>query len=435
MEKIKSYFKFEERKTSFSKESIGGLTTFLAMAYILFVNPNILSQTGMDPAAIFTATAIAAIVGTLLMGLLANFPVAQAPGMGLNAFFTYTICLTYGATWQEGLALVFISGCIFLIISITGLRKLIIESIPKDLKLAIGAGIGLFIAFVGLQNAGVIVGGATLVEMGQLRGDALLTFIGLIITVVLYCKKVKGSILLGIIITSIIGMFMGLVSLPTGVFDLPSAANFGAFLNGFSTLDFSNVGNIFAIVFSLLFIDFFDTTGTLISVGRVAGLVNDKGELEGGSKALISDATATIVGAMVGTSNTTSYIESLSGIEAGARTGFASVITALLFFVSMFFYPLLSVVTSACTAPALIFVGVLMARQLKDIEWQNISVAITSFLVILMMPLAYSIAQGIAVGFIFYPISMIATGKGKEVNKVMYVLAVIFMLYFLFAIR
>lgn len=438
-DKVLSFFKVKERGSSLSKEVVGGLTTFLAMAYILGVNPGMLSEGGMDFGAAFTATAIAAIVGTLVMGLLANLPIALAPGMGLNAFFTYTIIFGLGYSWQQALIGVLISGVCFLILSLTGVRKKVINAIPKDLKLAVGAGIGLFIAYVGLQGAGIIVSdaftdgenvfSATISMLGDLTSPTvLLAIVGLIVTIVLYILKVPGSILIGIIGTTVLGLIFGQIEW-SGFASLPSAPPifelFEGFGNGVWDLRF------IAVVFSLLFVDFFDTTGTIVSVGKQAGLLNDQGELINGEKALLADASATVIGALVGTSSTTAYIESLSGVEAGAKTGLANVVTALLFAAALFLSPLFGMIAGFCTAPALVFVGVLMAKQLGEIEWKDNVIAITSFLVIILMPLTYSIATGLACGFIFYPIAMIASKRAKEVNPVMYILMVFFIVYFI----
>lgn len=441
LRKIKDFFKIDERGSTISKELLGGLTTFLAMAYILAVNPNMLSLLdGISFGAAFTATAIAAIVGTLIMGLLANLPIAQAPGMGLNAFFVFTICFGAGYTWNQALFATFISGIIFLILSLTGVRKKVINAIPKDLKLAVGAGIGLFIAFVGLQGAGIIVNdgfvtedgflsSATIVALGDLSSPTvLLAVVGLVVTVVLFLLKVKGAILIGIIGTTVLGLIFGQIDLPSTLFTLPEMPPFFELFN-FDGFKFDLT--FIAVIFSLLFVDFFDTAGTIVSVGKQAGLVDEAGELIGSEKALLSDATATIVGAVVGTSSTTSYIESLSGVEAGAKTGLANVATAFLFIIALFIWPVFGMIAGFCTAPALIFVGVLMAKQLGEIEWKDNVIAITAFLVILMMPLTYSIATGLAIGFIFYPIGMIATKKAKEVNPIMYILMVFFLLYFI----
>lgn len=442
MDFIKSFFKLEERGTSVKTEFFAGLTTFLAMAYILFVNPNTLealvptddggfiSLTGLEWGPIFTATAIAAIAGTLIMGLYANYPVALAPGMGMNAFFTWTIVVGMGYTPWQGFAGILVSGILFLLLSVSGLRRRVINAIPKDLKLAIGAGIGFFIAFIGLQNAGIIEDNmAVLVQLGDLSNPlVLLSVFGLIITILMYVLKIRGAILYGIVATSIVGMVFGLVSTPTGVVSAPPTPYFFEFTKGFTegNWDFQ----FFILIFALLFIDFFDTAGTLVTVGSRAGLLTEEGELKDNGKALLADSTATVIGAVTGTSSTTSYIESLAGVEVGGRTGLTSVFTALFFLIFMFFAPLLSVVSSAVTAPALVMVGILMASQLKDINWNDSVIAVSAFLVILVMPLTYSIAEGIAVGFIFYPLTMLVSKRHKEVSVEMWVLSVIFVAYF-----
>jgi len=443
MDFIKKFFKLEERGSNVKTEFFAGLTTFLAMAYILFVNPNTLtamvddgsggmiSLTGLEWGPIFTATAIAAIAGTLIMGLYANYPVALAPGMGMNAFFTWTVVVTLGYSPWQGFAGIVISGILFLLLSLSGLRKRIINAIPKNLKLSIGAGIGFFIAFIGLQNAGLIVDNpAVLVGLGNLADPVvLLAVFGLFVTVILYVLSIRGAILYGILITSVVGMIFGQVGLPTAVVSAPPAPYIFEFVQGFTdgVWDFQ----FFVVIFALLFIDFFDTAGTLVTVGNRAGLLDESGELKDNGKALLADSTATIIGAVVGTSSTTSYIESLAGVEVGGRTGLASVFTAFFFLVFMFFSPLLSVVTAAVTAPALIMVGVLMAAQLKDIDWDDSVIAVSAFLVILVMPLTYSIAEGIAVGFVFYPLTMLVSKRQKDVKIEMWVLMGIFILYFI----
>jgi AGZA family xanthine/uracil permease-like MFS transporter len=430
MEFVNKFFRLEERKTSVGTEFLAGMTTFLAMSYILVVNSAILSDSGMDFDRVLTATAIAAIVGSLLMGLLANFPIAQAPGMGLNAFFTYGVVFGFGFTFEQALAAVFVSGVLFVLISLSGLREKIINVIPNNLKFAIGGGIGLFIAYIGMVNAGMIVSTYPVSELGAFEGPALIAWVGLVITVILYVLKIKGAIFLGIIATSIIAMIVGVTPLPSAVVSAPAAPYFGAFLNGFANLNFVTFS---VVVFSMLFVDFFDTAGTLISVGPQAGLLDENGELQNIGGALLADSTATVVGAIAGTSPTTSYIESLAGIEEGGRTGLTAVFTALFFVVFLFLTPLLSAVPQFAVAPALIFVGILMASQLRFIEWDNIEVAIPAFLTIIVMPLSYSIADGIAVGFIFYTLVKVLKGKFKELDPFLYILSVLFVLYFLFA--
>lgn len=442
---MKNYFRFEELGTNYRQEFMAGMTTFLAMAYILFVNPSTLALVGIeelpegvtriDQGAVFTATAIAAAIGTLIMGLFAKYPIALAPGMGLNAFFSYTVVLGFGIPWETALAGVLASGLIFIVLTLTGLREKVINAIPGNLKMAVGAGIGVYIAFIGFQNSGIIVGDdATLVTLGNLTSPTvLLAVFGIVISVVLLSLNIKGGIFYGMIITAVAGMLTGLIEPPSGiggiVGEVPSVApTFGQ--------AFIHFGDIFTIemlvaILTFLFVDFFDTAGTLVAVANQAGLMKDN-KLPRAGRALISDSAATVAGAVIGTSTTTSYIESTAGVGAGGRTGFASVVTAGFFILALFFSPLLSVVTAEVTAPALIIVGVMMAASLKNIDWDQFEIAVPAFLTVVTMPLAYSIATGIAMGFIFYPITMILKGRIKEINPVMYVLFVIFILYFIF---
>lgn len=431
MEAIRKYFEFEKHGTTFRKEIVGGLTTFLAMAYILFVNPDILGATGMDQGAIFVATALAAAIGTLIMGIWGKYPIAQAPGMGLNAFFAYTVVLGMGVSWQQALAGVLCSGIIFLILTLFKIRETIINAIPQTLKMAVGAGIGLFIAFVGLLNSGLVVieKDATIPSLGNVHnGEVLLTIFGLIVTMIFLVLRVHGGIFYGMVITAVVGMIFGVVSTPDAI-----VAAVPDISSTFFAFDFSEIftPTMLLVIFSFLFVDFFDTAGTIIAVAQKAGLLKDN-KLERAGRALSSDAIATVTGACLGTSTTTSYIESSSGVAAGARTGFASVITGLLFVLAIFFSPLLGVVTSAVTAPALIIVGVLMASNLVNIKWDEVDEAIPAFLTMVMMPFTYSIATGIALGFITYPIVKIARGKAKEVHWIMYLLFVVFLAYFIF---
>nr|WP_239565256.1 NCS2 family permease [Brevibacillus fulvus] len=441
--------------TNYRREIIAGITTFLAMAYILAVNPFVLSGADLPAGvkanyppfdAVFTATALAAAIGTLVMAFVGRLPIAQAPGMGLNAFFTYTVVLTLGIPWQQALAGVFVSCTIFLILSLTGVREKIINSIPQSLKYATSAGIGLFIAFIGLKNAGIVVADpATFVALGHLSfhqgmepeqilaaKNALLAVFGIVVTAILISRKVNAAVFIGMVITAIVGMIFGLVDLPKQVFSAPPslAPTFGAafpYLADWSTL-FSS--KMLIVIFTFLFVDFFDATGTLVGVASQAGLLKD-GKLPQAGRALASDAIAGLAGSILGTSTTTSYVESTAGVAAGGRSGFTSVVTGILFLVALFFSPLLTVVTSAVTAPALIIVGVLMASNLARIAWDEMEVALPAFLTVLMMPLTYSIASGIATGFIVYPITMIFKGKAKEVHPVMYVLFFIFLIYFI----
>ncbi len=454
MEWIKTYFKLEERGTSISTELVAGLTTFLAMAYILPVNSFMLAGAGIPLGGVFFATAIAAAIATLVMGFYANLPIALAPGMGLNAFFTFTLVGTMLLSWEAALAAVLVSGILFFLISISGLRKIIINSIPAGLKYAVGAGIGFFIAFIGLVNAGIIVDSfGTLVGLGDLSHPAvLLAIFGIILVFVLHSMGNRFALIISIAGTAIVGLILGVL----GVELMPAFANDGTFaLSGM----FSDVGKtigqgftgfgelfshpeVFTIIFTLLFVDFFDTAGTLMAVGNQAGLIDENGELVDASKALIADSIGTMTGAIIGTSNVTSYIESATGIEQGGRTGLSSVTVAVLFIVSIFAYPILSIINgvfdpalgqffSPVTSMALVLVGTLMVGQLKEIDWNDKGIVIPAFLTILFMILTYSIATGIAMGFIFYPIVKIAEGKWKEVNKVMYALSLLFLISFI----
>ncbi|MFD2217106.1 MULTISPECIES: NCS2 family permease [Metabacillus] len=438
---MKKFFQFDELGTNYRREIIGGLTTFLSMAYILFVNPNTLAMTSipdlpaemrMDTGAIFTATAIAAAVGSLLMGLIAKYPIALAPGMGLNAFFSFTVVLTMGVPWQTALSGVLVSGLIFILLTLSGLREKIINSIPAELKFAVSAGIGLFITFVGFQGAGIIVNNdATLVGLGDFTNpQTLLAIFGIIVTVILMVRGVNGGIFYGMLITAIVGMIFNQIAVPTEIVgQIPSLAP--TFGQAFMNLDQIFTVQMLVVILTFLFVDFFDTAGTLVGVANQAGLMKDN-KLPRAGKALFADSAATVVGSVLGTSTTTSYIESSAGVAAGARSGFASVVTAVLFLLALFFSPLLGVITSAVTAPALIIVGALMVSSLGQIDWKRFEIAVPAFLTIITMPLSYSIATGIAVGFIFYPITMIMKGRGKEIHPVMYGLFVIFVLYFVF---
>lgn len=439
---LEKLFKLQEKKTNVKTEIIAGTTTFLAMAYILFVNPDILSATGMSFQSVFLATAISAGIASIIMGIVANYPVALAPGMGVNALFAFTVCGPIGVmglSWQAGLAAVFVSGIIFLLISVTGIRKVIINSIPKNMKLAIGAGIGFFIAFIGFKNAGIIVASeATFVALGNLKEPTvLLAVFGLLLTILLLTKKVNAAVFWGLLGTAIVGVVMSLCGLGVGLPTLPTSVisfdfempTFMAFTSGFQEL-FSSPAAI-VIIFSFLFVDFFDTAGTLVAVGNDIGLVNEEGEMENIEKALLSDSVGTIVGSMMGTSTVTSFVESGSGVAAGGRTGLTACVTGLLFFLSVFFSPLLSVVTSAVTAPALITVGILMVQQVRDIEWSDVSVAASAFVTIIMMLLCYSISDGIAFGFIVYTLANIGAGKTKDIKTIVWILDIIFIIYFM----
>ena len=437
---LERIFKLNAKKTNVKTEVLAGITTFLAMAYILGVNPSTLAGdiTGMDMSSVFLATAISSAIACILMGVLANYPIGLAPGMGVNALFTYTVCLIYGYTYQEALCSVLISGLIFLVISITGIRKLIIDSIPKNMKLAIGAGIGFFIAFIALKNAGIIVASdATFVALGNFKDPAvLLAIFGIVVTMCLMVKKVNAAPFYGLIITAIVGIVLGMM----GISNMPSLPNqilttdytistLGSCFSGFKTI-FTH-SNWFIVVFSFLFVDFFDTAGTLVAVGNSIGLVDENGKMENIEKALLADSVGTVVGAIMGTSTVTSFVESGAGVAAGGRTGLTAVTCGICFILSIFISPvILSVAVNAVTAPAIFVVGILMAQQLKDIEWQDVASAASAFVTIIFMVLAYSISDGLALGFIVYGITMAVSGKAKQVSPICWVLIIVFILYF-----
>ena len=436
---LEKLFHLKAKNTTIRNEVIGGITTFLAMAYILGVNPAILADAGMDTTSVFMATAISAGFASILMGILANYPVSLAAGMGVNAMFSYTIVLGMGMSWQGALASVFVSGLLFVVISLTGVRQMIINAIPKNLKFAIGAGIGFFVAFVGLKNAGLIIANdATFVGLGNLSDPTvLLALTGILITIILVIKNVPAAVFVGMLITAVLGLifnamgFAGMPTLPETIFEQNFTMNgVGAFVQGIGDL-FANPFNAFVAIFSLLFVDFFDTAGTLVAVGSRIGLITDKGELENCERALLADSIGTVVGAALGTSTVTSFVESSSGVEAGGRTGLTAVVTGCLFFVSILFAPLiLSCVTNAVTAPALVVVGIMMAQQLKEIEWNDLVYAAAGFMTVVMMILTYSISNGIAFGFITYALGMIAAKRAKEVHPTVWALLVIFIIYF-----
>ncbi len=437
---LEKLFKLKKNNTSVKTEVLAGITTFLAMAYILAVNPMILGDAGMDTHSVFMATAISAGFASILMGMLANYPVALAPGMGVNALFTYTVVFAMGETWETALAAVFVSGILFLLISVTGVRKMIINAIPTQMKLAIGAGIGFFIAFIGLMNAKIVVASAaTGVALGDVTDPTvLLAIFGILLTIVLIVKKVPAGVFFGLVTTAVVGLICGMMGmegmpvLPTS-YDLSfDISTLGAFTKGFGPL-FSDIPNMIVIVFSFLFVDFFDTAGTLVGVANRAGLVNEKGELDNIEKALLADSIGTVAGAILGTSTVTSFVESTSGVEVGGRTGLTAVVTGILFFLSIFISPVvLSVVTSSVTAPALFVVGILMAQQLKGIDWDDVVYAASGFVTVIVMVLTYSISDGIAFGFIVYTIASCAAGRSKEVSPVVWGLCAIFVAYFAF---
>lgn len=440
---FESVFKLKERKTDVKTEVIAGLTTFLAMAYILAVNPAILGDAGMDTQGVFMATAVASAIACLFMGIVANYPVALAPGMGVNAFFSYTIVLKMGYSYQAALAATLISGLIFLLISITGIRKIILNAIPLQLKRAISAGIGFFVASIGLKNAGIIIAdSATAVTLGNLSDPAvLLALFGIIITIVFVIMNVPAAVFVGMAVTAVTGLVMGFVgfggmpSLPVGNFINTSFAipYFGAFVGGFQELT-ADMLSFAVVIFSLLFVDFFDTAGTLLGVCGSCGLLNEKGELEDVEKALLADAVGTVAGAALGTSTVTSFVESTSGVGVGGRTGLTACTTGILFLLSVFISPVvLSLATNAVTAPALIVVGIMMSVNLKDINWDDFAYTASAFVTVAAMTLTASISNGMAFGFITYSIGMIASKRAKDVSPIIWALDVVFVIYFMFA--
>ena len=425
-------FKLEENQTNVKTEILAGITTFITMSYIIFVNPAILSETGMPYNGVFIATIVSSILGTLSMAFLTNYPFALAPGMGLNAFFAYSVVIGMGVSWKTALGLVFIEGIIFIILSLTPIRKTLVNSIPMSLKTAISAGIGLFIAFIGLQNAKIVVADpSTLVTMGQLfSGPSLIAILGLIITAILFSLKIKGALLLGIIISTILGLFNGVTPIPEGIIALPKMSDWSTVLfklDLHSAFSFEMIG----VMISFLFVDIFDTAGTLIGVSQQAGYLKEDGTLPKADKAMLADAIATTGGALFGTSTVTTYVESASGVSAGGRTGLTGVVVSILFFLSLFFRPIIATVPSAATAPALIIVGVMMLSNILKIQWDDFTEVIPAFIAMITMPLTYSVSNGIALGFITYPILKLFTGKGKEVHWMVYLLCVLFILYFL----
>ena len=428
MQLLEKTFKLKEHKTTVLTEVVGGITTFFAMAYIIFVNPNFLSQTGMDHTAVMLATCISAAIGSLLTAFLANVPFAQAPGMGLNAFFTYTICFGMGYTWQQGLAIVFISGLIFLAVTVSPLRSKIIASHPASLKAAISAGIGLFICLIGLLNAGIVTAGNNLLDLSNITtGAPLLALIGLLLTGVLMAWKVKGALFIGIILTTLIGIPMGQTNVSNISISFEGISMAPTFFKlSFSGLFAMGVLPLLTAVITFAMCDCFDTVGTLLGTAGASGMLDKDGNLPGGDRALIADAAATCVGALLGTSTVTTFVESSTGISEGARTGLSSVVTGLLFLLACVLAPIAGIIPSAATAPALIIVGMFMIGNVAKIDWKDPEVALPCFLTIAMMPFAYSISDGIGFGIISYTVIKVCRGKVKEVPVLMYVLSVLF---------
>lgn len=425
---LEKTFKLTENKTTIRKELLAGLITFLTMSYILIVNPSILSTTGMDKDALFTSTALATIFATLMMALYAKLPIAQAPGMGLNAFFAFTICGVMGYSWQFALTAVFLEGIIFILLTFFNVRELIVKSIPKVLKDAIPVGIGLFITLIGLKNANIVVDSpATLVTLGDFSQHSVwIAMLGLLVTAVLFVRNVNGSILIGIVVATIFALILGDVSLPEGsiISAPPSLAPIFAQFEWDHILSF----DMLIVVFTLLFVNLFDTVGTLIGVVSKAGIADENGNFPQMKKALFSDALGTTVGSILGTSTITAYVESASGVASGGRTGLTSVSTALMFVLALFFAPLFLMVPAAATSPALIIVGLFMISSVAKVNFSDMSEGLPAFLTIVFMPFTYSIAEGIVFGMLSFAFIKLCAGKSKDVSVTVYVIAILFLL-------
>lgn len=449
---MEKFFKLKENNTNVRTEVIAGITTFMTMAYILAVNPSILSASGMDSQAVLMATALAAFVGTFIMALVANYPFALAPGLGLNAYFAYTVCGEMGYSWQIALFAVFVEGIIFIILSVTNIREAIFNAIPFQLKKGVSVGIGLFVAFIGLQGANLVVDSSTLVTVVDFRENfntvgigALLAVIGLFVIAILYVKKVKGSILIGIVVTWVLGM----ICQAAGLYKVDAAAGFYSLYPAWSDFDLGAIGKTFGqcfsvnfadikivdfivIMFAFLFVDMFDTLGTLIGVANKANMLDEEGRLPRIKQALLADAVATSAGAVLGTSTTTTFVESSAGVAEGGRTGLSSIVTGLLFLLSVFLAPVFIAIPGFATAPALIFVGFIMVSAVVEIDFSDLTEAVPAYLCLLAMPLMYSISEGIAIGVISYVVINLICGKAKKITPLMYVLAVLFVLKYVF---
>ena len=429
---LDNYFKLKENNTNTKQEFIAGITTFMTMAYILVVNPSILSAAGMDSGAVFTATALSSIIATLVMGLYAKLPFALAPGMGLNAFFAYTVVLSMGYSYQFALTAVLLEGIIFLLLTAFNVREAIVDSIPVNIKRAISVGIGLFIALLGLEGAGIVIhpaDGGTIVSLGNITsGTGLLAIIGIVITGILVARKVKGALFLGMIITAIIGIPMGVVNLPDKIFSMPPSIS-----STFMQFEWHNIfsWDMVIVLFTLLFMDMFDTIGTLVGVATKAKMLDENGKVPNIKKALFADAVGTTFGACVGTSTVSTFVESASGVAEGGRTGLTAVSTGIMFALALFFSPVFASITSAVTCSALVLVGLFMIEPIKEIELNDYTEAIPAFLTIIMMPLAYSISDGIVFGVISYIVLKLLGGKAKDISLTTVIVGVIFLLKFL----
>lgn len=424
-------FHLAERRTTVATEVRAGFATFLTMAYILFVNPQILAEAGMPVDDVAIATALASAIATLVMGLYANYPFALAPGMGLNAFFTYSVVQGMGVSYETALAAVFIEGILFLGLAIGGIRTAVLNAIPMTIKAAITAGIGLFLTVIGFQNAGIVVADpATLITLGELGSPGvLLALVGLTIIGVLLARGMTGAILIGIVVVTAGAWLLGAAPGPSGIFSVPRLPDETLLAFDFSTLW---SGKLITVILAFLFVDFLDTAGTLVGVGKAGGFLDENGDLPNADRAFTADAVGTTVGALLGTSTVTSYIESATGIEEGGRTGLTAVVVAALFLLSIFFTPLFTAVPAAATAPALIVVGALMMGSVRDVEWGRIDDALPAFLTIAAMPLTYSIANGIVFGILSFAAIKLLSGRAREVSPILYILAVILLLFFVF---
>lgn len=424
-------FRLKDHKTDVKTEIMAGITTFMTMSYILAVNPQILGDAGMDKGAVFTATIISSIIAILIMAFYANLPFALGPGMGLNAFFTYTVVMTMGKSWEFALAAVFIEGIVFIILSIFNVREAIFNAIPRSLKTAVSVGIGLFIALIGLLNSTVIVKNDVGLGLGNLVSkESFIFFIGLLIMAVLTARKTKGALLIGIVISTIIAIFTGVSKLPEGgIIQLPPSLS-----PIFLKLDFSSMLSfeMFSVVFAFLFVDLFDTVGTLTGVATKAKMLDENGELPNAGRALFADSIGTTLGALLGTSTVTTFVESATGVAEGGRTGLTALSAGFCFFLSIFFYPLITIIPAQATAAALVMVGLFMIDSIVDINFGDFTESFPAFMTIIMMPFAYSIAEGIAFGMISYASVKLLTGKGKEVSPLVYVLALVFLLRYIF---
>lgn len=450
---MERFFKLKENNTTVRTEVLAGITTFMTMAYILAVNPSMLAAAGIDPTAGLIATCLASFVGTMCMALMANYPFALAPGMGLNVYFAYTVCIGMGYDWRVALAAVAVEGVIFIILSLTNVREAIFNAIPSTLKKGVSAGIGLFIAFIGLQGAKIVVNNdSTLVSYVNFRANfhtegicAILALIGLFITIILYAKGIKASILIGIVATWVLGM----LAQATGLYVVTPDAGFYSLYPSFGITDFSKFGetfgqvfkadfsgvsiaNFIVVLFAFLFVDMFDTIGTLVGVATKAKMLDENEKLPRIKQALLADAIATLVGAIFGTSTTTTYVESSAGVGAGAKTGLASVVTGLLFLLAIFFAPVFTAIPGFATAPALIFVGFLMVTAVADIKFDDLTEAVPAYLCLIAMPLMYSISEGIAIGVISYVIINLCCGKAKKITPLMYILTILFIAKYIF---